>query len=127
MRQKRLGVPPYSSFVVTRRCDEWTDLRMNMSTDPAAEAHALVERLFALLHDCRAIVRQLEPSRGPQQSASAEAERLLYFGLIAAIEDGLVRTAEDVLAVLRQASRPLGPMGEKWLREQERNITEDRN
>jgi hypothetical protein len=28
--------------------------------EPAAEAHALLERLFALLHDCRAVVPQLE-------------------------------------------------------------------
>ena len=62
-----------------------------------------------LLHDCRAIVRQLEPGHERQESASEEAERVLCYGLVGAIEDGLVRTAEHVLAVLRQASRPLGP------------------
>jgi len=31
-----------------------------MSEEPATRAVALVERLFALLHDCRALVPQLE-------------------------------------------------------------------
>ena len=33
--------------------------------------------------------------------------------------EGLVRTAEDALTVLRQASQPLGPMGAEWLKRQE--------
>ena len=43
-------------------------------------------------------------------------------GLVGAIEAGLVRTAEDSLTVLRQASAPLGPMGAKWLTRQEREL-----
>jgi hypothetical protein len=35
----------------------------------------------------------------------------------------LVRTVEDALTVLRQASQPLGPMGaEWWLKRQERGL-----
>ena len=71
----------------------------------------LVERLFALLHDCDAIARQLAPGPEREESKSAEAERLLYYALAGAIEARLVRTTEDVLTVLRQASKPLGPMG----------------
>jgi hypothetical protein len=41
---------------------------------------------------------------------------------VGAIEAGLVRTAEDALIVLRQASQPLGPMGAEWLNSQERNL-----
>ena len=63
---------------------------------------ALVERRFALLHECRVLVPQLKMARTPE-SPSAEAERLLYYALAGAIEAGLVRTAEDVLRVLRQA------------------------
>ena len=33
-----------------------------------------------------------------------------------------MRTAEDVLTVLRQASQPLGPMGAEWLKRQEREL-----
>jgi hypothetical protein len=39
-----------------------------------------------------------------------------------ALEAGLVRTAEDAFTVLRQASQPLGPMGEEWLKRQEREL-----
>jgi hypothetical protein len=93
-----------------------------MRVDPAAQAHALVERLFALLHDCRAVVPQLEPGGERHESASAQAERLLYYALVGALEAGLVRTAEDAMTVLRQASRPLGPMWEEWLKRQEQDL-----
>jgi hypothetical protein len=52
---------------------------------------------------------------------NAQAERLLYYALVGALEAGLVRTAEDALTVLRQASQPLGPMAE-WLARQERDL-----
>ena len=93
-----------------------------MSEEPAARAVALVERLFALLHDCRALVPQLEASGPDPEPVSAQAERLLYFALVGALEAGLVRTAEDALTVLRQASQPLGPMGGDWLQRQERGL-----
>jgi hypothetical protein len=63
--------------------------------DPAAHTNALVERLFALLHECRAVARELEPGPEREESASAEAEHLLYCALLGASEAGLVRTAED--------------------------------
>ena len=94
----------------------------NPSDEPAAQAHALLERLFALLHDCRAVVPQLEAARTDPEPVSAQAERLLYFALVGALEAGLVRTAEDALTVLRQASQPLGPMGAEWLKRQERDL-----
>jgi hypothetical protein len=93
-----------------------------MSEEPAARAVALVERLFALLHDCRALVPQLEGAGAESESVSAQAERLLYYALVGALEAGLVRTAEDALTVLRQASAPLGPMGAEWLARQEREL-----
>src|SRR5262245_59275112 len=43
-----------------------------MTDEPAARAHALLEQLFAILHECHALVPQLE--RGPEGEApSAEA------------------------------------------------------
>jgi hypothetical protein len=92
------------------------------TSDPAAQAVALVERLFSLLHECRALVRELEPGHERQESPSAEAERLLYFGLVGAMEEGLVETAEHVLTVLRQAHAPLGPMGEAWLKQRDADL-----
>ena len=97
---------------------------MTDEPEPEARAHALLERRFALLHECRALVPDLERARTTPESPSAEAERLLYYTLVytlvGALEAGLVRTAEDVVTVLRQASRPLGPMGAEWLAQQER-------
>ena len=74
-------------------------------------AVALVERFSALLHECRALVPQLEQAGAEPEPVSAQAERLLYYALVGALEAGLVRTAEDALTVLRRASQPLGPMG----------------
>jgi hypothetical protein len=93
-----------------------------LSSEPAAQAHPLVERLFALLHDCRAVVPQLEAARTDHEAVSAQAERLLYYALVGGIEAGPVRTAEGALTVLRQASQPLGPMGTEWLQRQERGL-----
>jgi hypothetical protein len=92
-----------------------------MSDEPAAQAHVLLERLFALLHECRA-VPQLKAAPTDTEPVSAQAERLLYFALVGALEAGLVRTAEDALTVLRQASQPLGPMGATWLERREGDL-----
>jgi hypothetical protein len=50
----------------------------NPSDEPAALAHTLVERLFARLHDCRAVVPQLDAARTEPEPVSAQAERLLH-------------------------------------------------
>ena len=60
--------------------------------------------MFALLLDCRTAVRDLEPGADAAATPNVEAERLLYFALVSANEAGLVRTAEDVVTVLSQAS-----------------------
>ena len=77
-----------------------------------------------LLYECRALVPQLEAGDAAE-SMSAQAERLLYYALVGAIEAGLVRTAEDALTVLRQASQPLGPRGEEWLKGQEKQLGDE--
>jgi hypothetical protein len=55
-----------------------------------------------------------------RESSSDEAERILYFTLMSAIDAGLIRTMEDALKVMRHASQPLGPMGAEWLERQAR-------
>jgi hypothetical protein len=87
---------------------------------PEAIAHALVSRIFGLLHECRAVLPKLEMLPARPESASAQAERVLYVALLGAIEAGLVRTMEDALTVLRQASKPVGSMGDEWFKLQER-------
>lgn len=89
---------------------------------PEALAYALVGRVLDLLHECRAVLPKLETPRAHPESASAQAERVLYVTLLGALEAGLVRTMEDALTVLRQASKPLGPMGDEWLKLQERRL-----
>ena len=60
-------------------------------------------------------------ARTSPEPPSAEAERL-----VGAFDAGLVKTAEDVLTVLRRASQPLGPMGAEWLKRQERELEGER-
>jgi hypothetical protein len=67
-----------------------------------------VQRVFELLHEFRTALPKLEVSRSHSESASAQAERLLYLALLGAIEAGLVRTMEDAVTVLKQAARPSG-------------------
>ena len=62
-----------------------------MSDDAVDRAPALVERLFALLLDCRTIARELDPGREREASPSAEAERLLYYALAGAMEEASCR------------------------------------
>jgi len=92
---------------------------------PEAQAHALIDRIPAILTEGHELGRQLERPPQPNESASAEAHRVLYFGLAGAIEAGLVRTMEDVLSVPRQTSQPLGPIGTEWLARQERALTRE--
>jgi hypothetical protein len=82
------------------------------SDEPTAQAQAIMERVLKLVTECRAVLRALERGE-PGESSSAEAERILYFTLMSAIDDGLIRTMEDALQVLRHASQPLGPMGKE--------------
>ena len=116
------GVPCTAKRVWPNGSGRLGGMPTNPSDEPAALAHALLDRLFALLHDCRAVVPQLEPGGQRQEPVSAQAERLLYYALVGALEAGLVRTAEDALTVLRQASQPLGPMGAEWLQRQEQDL-----
>src|SRR5262245_2948581 len=56
------------------------------------------------------------------EASSAEAERILYYTLMSAIDAGLIKTTEDALQVLRHANQPLGPMGAEWLVRQARPV-----
>jgi hypothetical protein len=93
---------------------------------PKATAHELVQRIFELLHECRAALPKLEVPHAHPESASAQADRLLYLALLGAIEAGLVRTMEDAVTVLKQARAPLGAMGAEWLQKQERLLDRPR-
>jgi hypothetical protein len=56
-----------------------------MSDEPEAQADVLVARIFGLLAEARTLLRRLEYPR-PGASASAEAERALYFVFLGALD-----------------------------------------
>ena len=91
------------------------------SDEPTAQAQAIMERLLVMVKDCRVVLPALERG-GPGESSSAEAERILYYTLMSAVEVGLIKTMEDAVRVLRHASQPLGPMGAEWLERQARAL-----
>ena len=92
------------------------------SDEPPAQAQAIMERVLGLVTECRLVLRSLEHPPKTGESSSAEAERILYFTLMSAIDAGLIKTMEDALQVLRHASQPLGPMGAEWLERQARTL-----
>jgi hypothetical protein len=92
------------------------------SGELTAQAQAIMEGVLRLLTECRSVLRALESPNEPSESSSAEAERILYFTLMSAIDAGLNRTMEDALTVLRHASQPQGPMGAEWLERQARAL-----
>jgi len=91
------------------------------SEEPTAQAQAIMERVLGLATECRVVLHALEPGEAGE-SSSAEAERILYYRLMSAIDAGLIMTMEDALRALRHASRPLGPMGAEWLEQQARAL-----
>ena len=95
------------------------------SDEPTAQAHTIMERVFALVRECRLVLRPLEHALKLGKSSSAEAERILYFTLMSAIDDGLIRTMEDAVKGLRHGSQPLGSMGAEWLERQARALKRD--
>ena len=90
---------------------------------PTAQAQAIMERVLGLVSECRVVLRALEHPPKPGESSSAEAERILYYTLMSAIDAGLIKTMENAVKVLRHASQPLGLMGAEWLKRQEQKLT----
>jgi hypothetical protein len=79
-----------------------------------------MEQVLALVKECRAVLRALEHPGEAGESSSAEAERILYYTLMSAIDAGLIRTMEDA----RPASRELAAWadGRWWLQRQARAL-----
>ena len=63
-----------------------------------------MERVPGLVRERRVVLRALERPGEADESSSAEAERILYFTLMSAVDAGLIRTMEDALRVMRHAS-----------------------
>ena len=86
-----------------------------------------MERVLAPVRECRVVWHALEHPPKTGESSSAEAERILYFTLMSAIDAGLIKTMEDAVKVLRDVSKPLVPMGMEWLERQARTLKSKRD
>jgi hypothetical protein len=64
------------------------------------------------VQECRAMLPELEPPAA--ETPGAQAERQLYIALLGALADGLARTVDEALTLLRHASRlcPAGSSGD---------------
>src|SRR5215468_5278343 len=93
-----------SRCLIRRACGGWY---RSSNDEPTAQAQAIMERVLRLVTECRSVLRALERPSEPGESSSAEAERILYYTLMSAIDAGLIKTMEDALQVLRHASQPL--------------------
>jgi hypothetical protein len=58
-----------------------------------------MERVLALVRECRLVLRALEHPPKLGESSSAEAERIVYFALMSAIDAGLIMAMEDAFQV----------------------------
>ena len=92
------------------------------SDEPTAQSLAIIDQVLALVRECRLVLRALEQPGKRGESQSGKTERIVYVRLLTAIDDGLIRTMEDALRVLRHVSEPLGPTGAEWLERQERAL-----
>ena len=92
------------------------------SDEPTAQAQAIIDRLLALVKECRWVLRALDHPDERGETPSARAERIVHVRLVSTIDDGLIRTMEDALRVLRHACEPLGPTGAEWLERQDRAL-----
>ena len=62
---------------------------MTLGSDaPTAQDQAIMGRVLALVRECRVVLRALEHPPKPGESSSAEAERILYFTLMVALDQG---------------------------------------
>jgi len=100
-----------------------TEMTTSERYNPGADrAVLLLQRAQELLLECRAVAQQLEAPPAQPEPSAERAERIAYGVLVAALENGLVKTLQDAVEVLRKFSAPAGVLGEKWLNEQERRL-----
>ena len=91
-------------------------------TELGDRAVILLQKVSNLLLESRAIAQQLEIAPEEGESSADGADRNAYGVLVAALEDGLVRTLRDAVNVLKRFSAPAGLLGEQWQREQEKTL-----
>jgi len=82
----------------------------------------VVEDIDAAIEFFTELGLELGESPARQEPPATAAERIAYGVLVAALEEGLVSTLQHAMEVLTRFSAPGGPLGEQWLREQEKKL-----
>ena len=90
------------------------------------DASAVLGQVGALLERCRALRLELEVERTPAPDVTAQAERAVYAGMLAALERGIVRALEGALADLKKGRGGQAIEGGEWLRKQIEGLEEGR-
>jgi hypothetical protein len=88
------------------------------------DASAMLGQVGALLERCRALRLELEVERTPAPDVSAQAERAVYAGMLAALERGVVRALEGALVDLKKGRGGQAIEAEDWLRRQIEGLQE---
>jgi len=82
--------------------------------DPADRAIELLKRTRDLLFECRTAGEGLAEPPADSEPPAVAGERTAYGVLVAALEEGLVKTLEHAIDVLRRFSAPAGPSSGEW-------------
>jgi hypothetical protein len=91
--------------------------------DPADEvAVRLVHQVRDLMVACRTVADRLAVPPAPGEPSGVAGERIAYGVLVATLQEGLVKTLDHAEEVLSRFGAPAGPMGEAWLKEQEKRL-----
>ena len=78
----------------------------------------MLGQVGALLERCRALRLELDAERTPGPDVTAQAERAVYVVMLAALEGGLIRALEGMLADLKKGRGGQAIEAEEWLRRQ---------
>ncbi len=88
------------------------------------DASAVLGQVGALLERRRALRLELEAERTPAPDVTAQAERAVHVGMLAALERGLIRALEGALADLKRGRGGRAIQAEEWLRKQIEGLEE---
>ena len=75
------------------------------------DASAVLGQVGALLERCRALRLELDADRTPAPDVTTQAERAVYVGMLSALERGLIRALEAMLAFWDAAPPEVGGAG----------------
>ena len=83
--------------------------------EPTDRAVLLIQKVSELLLESLAIAQQLEVVPDGDVAPAEAGDRIAYGILVAALENGLVKTLQGAVDVLKRFNAPAGLLGEEWL------------